>query len=130
MAMSVLGGNFEDYKHGLDPFRAGIEMYEYWLGKPNLDLKRRLKPRDFAYLLCRHYLNGELDRDELVVAGRRMLRSKLATEWLDRVEMINAAMWLMLVYWYPAFHYHEDRPDPVEVLLRAYDDCPDVVRPF
>ena len=134
MAISVLGGMFEDYKHGKEPFEAGIDMYEHWTGKSDVSLKKTLKPREFGYALCRHYLNNELDRDDILQAGRRMLAAHLTDDnkdgWLENGQSHRAAMWLMLVYWYPAFHNGEPLPTPVDVLLKAYDDMPGVTRPF
>lgn len=134
MSMAVLGGHFEDYKHGKEPFEAGIEMYEHWTGKSDVSLKKTLKPREFGYALCRHYLNHEFDREDILQAGRRMLAANLTDEikngWLENGQSRRAAMWLMLVYWYPAFHNGEDLPSPVDVLLKSYDDIPNVTRPF
>jgi hypothetical protein len=134
LAFSVLGGCFEDYKHGKEPFEAGIETYEYWTGKTDVSVNKALKPKDFGYALCRHYLNNEFDRADILKAGRRMLAANLTNGikdgWLENGQSKRAAMWLMLVYWYPAFHYGEPLPSPVDVLLKAYDDMPGVVRPF
>ena len=136
MAMAVLGGIFEDYKHGKEPFEAGIDMYEHWIGKADISLKKALKPRELGYALCRHYLNNEFDRDEILQAGRAMLAARLSQPqpycdgWLENGQSLRAAMWLMLIYWYPAFHNGEELPSPVDVLLKAYDDMPDVPRPF
>jgi len=134
MAFSVLGGCFENCKHGRVPFEAGIKTYEYWTGRSEVSLKKVLKPRELGYALCRHYLNEEFDRDEILHAGRRMLESNLTREfnggWLNDGALLDAATWLMLIYWYPALHYGEPLLGPVDVLLKAYDDIPGVVRPF
>lgn len=134
MAMAVLGGVFEDYEHGQESFEAGIDMYEHWITNPKISLKKLLKPRELGYALCRHYLHNAFDREEILQAGRRMLAAKLDNEincgWLENGQSIRAAMWLMVVYWYPAFHNGETLPEPVEVLLKAYDDMPNVTRPF
>jgi hypothetical protein len=136
MAMAVLGGVFEDYKHGKEPFEAGIDMYEHWTGKSDVSLKKLLKPRELGYALCRHYLNNEFDRADVLAAGRKMLAANLSQPqpycdgWLENGQSLRAAMWLMLIYWYPAFHNGEELPSPVDVLLKAYDDMPDVTRPF
>ncbi len=136
MAMAVLGGCFEDYKHGKEPFEAGIEIYEHWIGKQDISLKKALKPRELGYALCRHYLHNEFDQADVLAAGKKMLGAKLSQPqpycdgWLENGQSITAAMWLMLIYWYPAFHNGEKLPSPVDVLLKAYDDMPDVTRPF
>jgi hypothetical protein len=39
-------------------------------------------------------------------------------------------MWLMLVHWYPTFYFQETPPAPIDVLLMAYEDMPNVIRPF
>lgn len=136
MAMAVLGGDFEDYKHGKAPFEAGIDMFEHWTGKSDVSLKELLKPRELGYVLCRHYLNHEFDRADVLAAGRTMLAANLSQPqpycygWLENGQTLRAAIWLKLVYWYPAFHNGEELPQPVDVLLKAYDDMPDVTRPF
>jgi hypothetical protein len=38
------------------------------------------KSRQAGYALCRHYLNHEFDREEILQAGRRMLAAHL-TGW-------------------------------------------------
>lgn len=130
IALAVLGGEGADYKGGFDPYRAGIDMYEHWLGEPKISLGRALKPRELGYVLCRHYLNFEFDRDEILAAGRRMLREHLESDWLENGQTLKAAMWLMLVHWYPSFYYDEEMPSPIDVLLKAYEDMPHVARPF
>lgn len=136
MAMAVLGGVFEDYKHGQEPFEAGIDMYEHWITNPKVSFKKTLKPRELGYALCRHYLHNEFDREEILQAGRAMLAANLSQPqpycdgWLENGQSIRAAMWLMIIHWYPAFHNGEELPNPVDVLLKAYDDMPDVTRPF
>lgn len=56
----------------------------------------------------------------MIAAGGRVLRDHLESDWLDRGQLLTAAMWLMLVHWYPAFHDGAELPDPVEVLLEAH----------
>ena len=130
MALAVLGGDAENYKYGTEPFAAGIDMFKHWNGKSEVSFKKTLKPREFGYALCRHYLNHEFDRADILLAGRRMLAANLESEWLSDGQTERAAMWLMIVYWYPAFHNGEELPTPVDVLLKAYDDMPNVTRPF
>lgn len=139
MPLCVLGGLAEDYKHGMEPFEAGIEMYEHWLGergigKTDISLKKSLKPYELGYAMCRHYLHGEFDRDDLLKAGERMLTANLTDKydngWLDGGQYLRAATWLMAVHWYPALHYGEELPAPVDVLLKAWDHLPGITRPF
>lgn len=130
LPLAVLGGLGVDQKDGFDAYRAGVDMYEHWVDKPNVSLSRTLRPRELGYVLCRHYLNFEFDRADVLAAGRRMLAVKLATEWLENGQYATAALWLMLIYWYPSFYYGEAVPSPVDVLRNAYDDMPDIVRPF
>lgn len=130
MAMAVLGGEDVDYKGGFDPYRAGVDMYEHWLGEPGLSPDKVRKPRELGYVLCRHYLNSEFDRDEVLAAGRRVLAANLESHWLENGQILRAAMRLMVVHWHPSVYYGEEPPAPVDVLLMAYDDMPNVTRPF
>jgi hypothetical protein len=134
MALSVLGSRADSSKTGLTPLNAGIEMFERSFSTHTISLKKTLKPRQFGYALCRHYLNNEFDRADILKAGRRMLAANLTNAikdgWLENGQSTRAAMWLMLVYWYPALHNGEILPSPVDILLKAYDDIPGVVRPF
>ncbi|WP_182911847.1 hypothetical protein [Sphingomonas cavernae] len=130
MALAALGGEAVDSKGGFDPYRAGVDMYEHWLGEPKISLGKALKPRELGYVLCRHYLNFEFNRDEVLDAGRRMLTAHLESDWLENGQTLRAAMWLMLVHWYPAFYYDEELPSPIDVLLKVYEDMPHVARPF
>ena len=134
MGLAVLGGRSDPSQHGLESFHAGIAMFEQTFTSRKVSFKKTLKPRELGYALCRHYLNGEFDRDEILQAGRRMLAANLTDDkkdgWLENGQSDRAAMWLMLIYWYPAFHNGETLPSPVDVLLKAYDDMPDVTRPF
>jgi hypothetical protein len=134
MALSVLGSRADGSPQGLTPLKEGIEMFERSFSTHTISLKKTLKPRQFGYALCRHYLNNEFDRADILQAGRRMLAANLTDKikngWLENGQSDRAAMWLMLVYWYPAFHHGEPLPSPVDVLLKAYDDIPGVVRPF
>lgn len=130
LALSVLGGRFEDYRRGKDSFEAGIDMYEHYFPDRIPSVNKILKPHELGYLLCRHYLNNELDRTDILNAGRRMLASKLAEDWLDGGEYVRTAMWLMTIHWYPAIHYGEELPLPQDVLLKAWEDMPGLTRPF
>lgn len=108
-----------------DSFEAGIEMYERWLGKKQVSLSKRLKPRDFAYALCLHRTaRQQFDENDLLKAGKRMLDSNMQVGWLSGGQFIRAATWLKVVYW----HFSEALT-PYDVVLKAYDHMPDVERP-
>lgn len=130
LPLCVLGGVKEDSKCGQMPFEAGIDLYEYYIKKEQPSLKKVLKPREFGYLLCRHYLNNEFDRSEVLEAGRRMLAKNLANAWFDRGQYIRAAIWLMIIHWYPALHFGEALPTPVRALLQGWEDMPGIQKPF
>ena len=128
MAFSVLGGNMFD--GDMNVYEAGIDMFEYWVKDRDISFKKTLKPRELGYAMCLHYARQQYDPADLLAAGRRMLAANLDEHWLGRGRYREAATWLMAVYWYPHFHGDGPMPDPVDTLLRAYDDMPRVVRPF
>lgn len=84
--------------------------------------------------MCRHYLNNDVDRDELLHASRQMLATQISNEtgngWLDNGELLDTAMWLMAVYSYPSIHNDEELQLPADVLHKIYDDLPGANRPF
>lgn len=105
-------------------YAAGIAKYESFHGEKAFPLKGTPKARDFAYAMCLHARDGRFDPDELRAAGRRMLRSKLKREWLEMGQYYRGAMWLKMVYW-----HRDPALTPLEVILKAYDDMPEVERP-
>lgn len=84
--------------------------------------KSAKQPRQVGQLIC---LQAGRSVDPMAAdAAHRMLRSKLADEWLGRGQGLRAAMWLKIVWGYLGC----DKP-PHEVLLLAYEDMPEVVKP-
>lgn len=130
LALSVVGGLLEDYRRGKDSFEAGIDMYEHYVPHRVPSINKLLKPHELGYLLCRHYLNDEFDRADLLNAGRRMLAANLAEHWIEGGEHVKTALWLMTIHWYPAVHYGEELPLPQDILLKAWEDMPGLTRPF
>lgn len=127
-------------RHCLDDYMAfalqagryaeGIETYERLVGVKKVPLSKILKPRDYAYALCLQQTQGQFNDEDLFEAGRRVLQANLKEEWLGRGQSIRAATWLKIVYW--------DRDlragrapvlTPLQALLKAYDDMPNVPRP-
>lgn len=105
-------------------YAQGIKTYEHYRPGKALTLKGMFKPRDVAYVLCQQRVCSPWTDQAVLDHGRRMLRSYLDREWLDRGQSSRAATWLMAVHWCA------DRSlTPQQTLLRAYDDMPDVVRP-
>jgi len=128
MVFSVLGGNMFD--GDMLSYEAGIDMFEYWVNERDISFKKTLKPHELGYAMCLHYGRQKFDPDDLLAAGRRTLAANLDEHWLGRGQGICAATWLMAVHWYPHFHGDGPMPDPVDTLLKAYDDMPGVERPF
>lgn len=115
MAFSLQAGQYE----------AGIQEYEKHLA-PNIpSLKKTLKPRELAYVLCLEQAGRkQFDRDALLGAGRKMLQSNLQENWLSGGQYIRAATWLKIVY-----GHSDESLTPLQTILRAYDNMPKVARP-
>ena len=114
-------------------FEAGIETYERWTGKNDVELSGTLKPREFGLALCLYATRRRnFEEDQLYQAGRRMLQANLQGEWLGGGQYIRAATWLYIVH---KFHVFLDEPPedppltPRQVILKAYEDMPDVPKP-
>ncbi|NHQ85210.1 hypothetical protein HA050_03675 [Iodobacter sp. HSC-16F04] len=107
-----------------EQYELGIAEFEKYHGVKKISLKRKLPPRDFGYALCLHYSRGDFDADELFAAGRKMLQSKIEDDWLGYGQSIRAAIWLKIVYW-----HRETTLTPLEVILKAYENMPNVPRP-
>ncbi|TCS32901.1 hypothetical protein EDC30_11912 [Paucimonas lemoignei] len=107
-----------------EQYEVGVAEFEKYYGLKTMSLKRTLKPREFAYILCLNKLNYKFNDATLFEAGRNMLQANLEENWLGRGQYIRAATWLKLVHW-----EHNKTLLPFEVLLRAYDDMPNVARP-
>ena len=116
MAFSFQAGQYE----------AAAEEYERHL-KPKIpSLKKTLQPRGFAYALCLQKLGrAQFEENDLLDAGRRMLQAKLQDLWIKGGQYTRAATWLKIVYW-----HHDPTMTPLKVILKAYDDMPDVPRPY
>ena len=119
MAFAYLGGQHAE------GFEAGIEMYERWTGKSEVSLSKPLKPRDFGYALCLHQTARQaFDEEDLFKAGRKVLQAHLQQTWLGGGQAIRAATWLNIVY-----GLHDPNLTPLQVVLKAYENMPDVPRP-
>lgn len=105
-------------------YQGGIAHFERHHGPKALSVKKALKPREFAYLWCRHRLAPQFSDQEVHDAGRRMLRANLQGSWLGYGQAVRAATWLMIVHW-----CNDPSLAPLDALLLAYDDMPDVARP-
>lgn len=116
MAFSFQAGQYE----------TAVEEYERHLKPKVPSLKATLKPRAFAYALCLKKLGrARLDENDLLEAGRRMLQANLEEEWLGSGQYRRAATWLKIVYW-----HHDPTLTPLETVLKAYDDMPNVPLPY
>lgn len=105
-------------------YQGGIVHYERHHGAMPLSVTKLLKPRQFAYLWCRHQIAPQFARQDVHDAGRRMLRANLQGSWLGYGQAVRAATWLMIVHW-----CNDPSLAPLDALLLAYDDMPDVARP-
>lgn len=131
MAFAILGDGEPAWD--LEPYEAGIQMYEYWRRPQEISLKKTLKPYDFGYAVCQNLAHQKFDGDELLAAGHKMLKANLEN-WIAGGQAYEAAMWLMIVNWFLPYFLSstppEVRPTPLATLLMAYDDMPDVEKPF
>ena len=120
MAYCVQAGRYSD----------GIEMCDRLLGDRKLSLGKRPKPREVAYAVCQQKLFDRYDDDAVFEAGRRMLQANLEQDWLGAGQYIRAATWLKIVYWDRDIRAGR-RPTltPLQTVLKAYDNMPQVVRP-
>lgn len=120
MAYCVQAGRYSD----------GIEMCDRLFGGQKLSLGKRPKPREVAYAVCQQKLFDRYDDDAVFEAGRRMLQANLEQDWLGAGQYIRAATWLKIVYWDRDIHAGR-RPTltPLQTVLKAYDNMPQVVRP-
>lgn len=114
---------YEGGEHN-DGFEAGVEMYERWVGHQSISLKKVLKPKEFGYALCLYRARQQFDSESLFLAGRKMLRANLESTWLGPGQYLRAATWLKIVY-----ELADAGLSPLEAILRAYDDMPNVPRP-
>jgi len=102
MAFAFQGGEHDE------GYEAGIAMFERWTGKNKVVLSKLLKPRELGYALCSH----------------QTARQSFDEDWLGRGGAWRAAMWLKIVYW-----HHDRTLTPLQTILNAYENMPDVVRP-
>jgi len=127
LAFCFLSG-YED-----EGFEAGVEMYERWTGKKDVELSGTLKPREFALALCLYFTGQrKFDDDSLHRAGRRMLQANLQGEWLGNGQYIRAATWLYIVHRFRDLYdapADDPPPTPRQVILKAYEDMPKVPKP-
>lgn len=118
--------DFMAFSFQASQYEAGIEEYERHLAPKIPSLKKTLQPRGFAYALCLQKLGrARFDENDLLDAGRRMLQANLQDLWIKGGQYTRAATWLKIVYW-----HHDQTLTPRKVVLKAYDDMPDVARPY
>ncbi|MDO8768059.1 MAG: hypothetical protein Q7K57_05030 [Burkholderiaceae bacterium] len=126
-ALDSFGGALDDFMalaFQAEQYEAGIAKYESYCAATAPSLKKLLKPREFGYALCLHHARGQYTPSDLHAAGRKMLQAKLEDDWLGHGQSMRAATWLKVVYW------HADPSlTPLETVLKAYDNMPQVARP-
>ena len=120
LAFAYLAGNYGNP----EAWEKGIRMYERWLGDKPPSLAKAPKPRELGYALCLHRVTQMYQPDDLLIAGRKMLRANLEHKWFGAGQYIRGAMWLKIVY-----GNRDQFLFPRDVILRAYDDMPHVEKP-
>jgi hypothetical protein len=114
MALCILAGEY-----GL-----AIAEFEKFYGPKQVSLTRVLRPREFAYALCLYKIGHDVGRSMLIDAGRKLLKANLEEHWMGAGQYRRAATWLLIV------HLEDCRNcPPRELICKAYDDMPNVVRP-
>jgi len=103
---------------------SAIAMYEAKTGGKNASIKKTLKPRDLGYVLCLNLMDRRFESSDLLMAGRKMLQAHLEDKWLGGGQYVRAAMWLKIVY-----SQLDESLEPIDVLLKAYENMPKVPRP-
>ncbi len=104
------------YKFGVDEFDKFFELL-------NIN-KGILSPCEFSYVACMHELYGIFDRFDIFKAGRKMLKKNLQENWIGSGQCVEAVIYLKMVYQYQEFEL-----SPLDIILKAYDDMPNVIRP-
>lgn len=108
-----------------EQYQAGIDGFEKYHGAKKISLKKTLSPREFGYALCLNEIKPQFAPDDLLAAGRKMLQANLEDHpWLGYGQYSRATQWLKIVYW------NNNRTlTPLETILKAYDNMPNVARP-
>jgi len=116
-------------KNDLDDFMAfalqarryseGIDTYERLQGTSNFNLKKVVKPRDYAYAMCLQNTAPQFDEDQIFNLGCKILMKNVGEVWLARGQSLRCAMWLKIVYW-------DRNPSisPLQTVLKAYENMP------
>lgn len=104
-------------------YSEGISEFEKFYGRVDLSSKNMLAPREFAYLQCCARVNGNDVFQRQRDIGCKMLRSNLE-KWLSYGQHTRAATWLKIVHWDV-----ESKNSAADVILKAYEDMPYVIRP-
>lgn len=107
-----------------EQYEAGVMEYEKYYGVSKVSFGGSMAPRKWAYAFCLNHIKPQFDPEKLFQAGRKMLQTHLDNNWLGVGQNIRAAMWLKNVYW------HDNRTlTPLETILKAYENMPDVPKP-
>jgi hypothetical protein len=102
----------------------GIAEFERYHGPREIKIERTLSPRVLAYAHCLHKVRQQFENAALFSAGRKMLRTRLESEWLNVGQNLHAASWLKIVY-----GDDQENMGPTQTILRAYENMPHVTRP-
>ncbi|ATB70875.1 hypothetical protein SJPD1_2787 [Sulfurospirillum diekertiae] len=107
-----------------EQYEAGVMEYEKYYGVSKVSFGGSMAPRKWAYAFCLNHIKPQFDPEKLFQAGRKMLQTHLDNNWLGVGQNIRAAMWLKNVYW------HDNRTlTPLETILKAYENMPDIPKP-
>lgn len=104
-------------------YTEGICEFEKYYGKLEISSKGKISPREFGYFQCLEKIERGIDCDKVREAGHKMLKANLE-DWLGYSQYTRAAIWLKLVNF-----DIEQKISPVDAILRAYEDMPNIARP-
>lgn len=106
-------------------YQAGIDEFERYYGNKNISINRKtITPREYGYLVCQNKINPQYDNTTMLELGKKLLTKHLESDWLGYGQYDRATIWLKVVY----ENYHAPL-SPEQVLLRAYDNMPNVEKP-
>ena len=99
----------------------GINRFEKYYGKKVISINRKMTPREYGYLLCMNYLKPQYSKEELVIAGEKMLTKYMCHSWLSMGLYSYAAIWLKIIYL-----DNGNTKDVSDTIGKAYGCCPDI----
>jgi hypothetical protein len=102
-------------------YEAGIIEFEKFYSTKNFSLKKIKTPKMYGCAICLNETTQQFDKEDVLLAGKRMIQANIEKEWLSYGKYFELAVWLKNVYW-----YYDRNLTPLETILKAYDNMPNV----